>query len=53
MLDERIWFDALAAYNTLIEHHPKPEYYKQRALLYDQLPETQTLADADMAKATQ
>ena len=52
MLDARMWFDALAAYNTLIERHPKPEYYKQRALLYDQLPETQPLADADMAKAT-
>ncbi len=53
MLDARMWFDALEAYNTLIERHPKAEFYKQRALLYDQLPETQALADADMAKATQ
>ncbi len=52
MMDGRMWFDAYAAYTTLIERHPKPEYYKQRAMLYDQLPDTYALADADMAKAT-
>jgi hypothetical protein len=52
MMDARMWFDAYAAYTTLIERHPKPEYYKQRAALYDQLPDTYALADADMAKAT-
>ena len=51
MMDARAWFDAFDAYTTLIARHPKPEYYKQRAALYDQLPDTQSLADADMAKA--
>ncbi len=49
--DKRLWYDALAAYTNLISSEPgHPEYYKGRADLYDQLPQTQALADSDLAK---
>jgi hypothetical protein len=55
-MDMRVWFDALAAYSSLIDRYPaQAEFYKARADLYDQLPqtpETKALADADAAKAT-
>jgi hypothetical protein len=55
-MDMRVWFDALAAYSSLIERYPaRTEFYKARGELYDQLPqtkETDALADADAAKAT-
>ena len=51
-VDKRLWYDALAAYTSLINAEPnKAEYYKGRAELYDQLQQTQTLADLDMSKA--
>jgi Domain of Unknown Function (DUF928) len=54
-MDLRVWFDALAAYSNLIEHSPaRAEFYKARADLYDQLPETpktKALADADAENA--
>jgi len=54
--DMRVWFDALAAYSSLIDRYPsRTEFYKARGELYDQLPqtkETDALADADAAKAT-
>ena len=50
--EKRLWYDALAAYTNLIATEAgKPEFYKDRAELYDQLPQTQALADADMSKA--
>jgi hypothetical protein len=55
-MDMRVWFDALAAYCSLIDRYPaQAEFYRARADLYDQLPETpetKALADADAAKAT-
>jgi hypothetical protein len=50
--DKRLWYDAVAAYTNLIDSEPgHPEFYKGRADLYDQLPQTQALADMDIAKA--
>ena len=50
-VDHRLWFDAIATYSSLIDRHPEmTEYYKARAAVYDQLPETRELADADAAK---
>jgi hypothetical protein len=50
--DMRLWFDALAAYSALIDKFPtRAEFYQARADLYDQLPSTTALADADAAKA--
>ncbi|HZL28292.1 MAG TPA: DUF928 domain-containing protein [Acidobacteriaceae bacterium] len=49
--DMRLWFDAVAAYSNLIERFPaRSEFYQARADLYDQLPATSALADADAAK---
>ena len=51
-VDNRLWFDAIAEYSALIEKHPEmTQYYKDRAAIYDQLMETQPLADDDAAKA--
>jgi len=51
-VDHRLWFDAIAEYTALIEKHPEmTQYYKERAAVYDQFPETQELADEDAAKA--
>lgn len=51
-VDKRLWYDAVSAYTALIASDPKhAEYYKSRAELYDQFPQTQTLADLDMNKA--
>ena len=51
-VDNRLWFDALAEYTALIEKHPEMSQYREaRAQLYDQLPETRPLADADVAAA--
>jgi hypothetical protein len=52
MVNARIWFDALAAYTSLIARHPaRAEFYRDRAQLNEQLPATAALADADLAKA--
>ncbi len=51
-VDNRLWFDAIAEYTALIEKHPEMSQYREaRAQLYDQLPETRPLADADAAAA--
>ncbi len=51
-VDKRLWYDAVEAYTTLINSDPsRAEYYKARAELYDQFPQTQPLADQDMTKA--
>jgi hypothetical protein len=51
-VENRLWFDAVAEYTSLIEAHPDmSSFYKERAEIYDQLPETQSLADADLTKA--
>ena len=51
-VEKRLWYDALTTYSNLIMSDPtKPEYYKARAELYDQLPQTHALADVDLAKA--
>jgi hypothetical protein len=49
--DSRLWYDAVAAYSSLIGRFPKRnDLYQARAQLYDQLPQTQSLADADIAR---
>jgi hypothetical protein len=49
--DMRLWFDAVAAYSSLIERFPaRNEFYQARADLYDSLPATSGLADEDVAK---
>lgn len=51
-VDNRLWFDAIAEYTALIDKHPETaQFYKDRAAVYDQLAETQELADEDAAKA--
>ena len=51
-VDHRLWYDALATYNTLIAANPtQTDLYLARATLYDQLPQTQRLADEDVAKS--
>jgi hypothetical protein len=55
-MDMRVWFDALAAYSSLIDRYPaRAEFYRTRADLFDQLPqtpETKALGDADAAKVS-
>lgn len=49
--DMRLWFDAVSAYSSLIERFPdRSDFYQARAFVYDQLPATWALADADAAK---
>ncbi len=51
-VEKRLWYDAVAAYSSLITLEPnQPEYLKARAELYDQFPQTQPLADQDLTKA--
>ncbi len=51
-VDMRLWFDALAAYTSLIERYPnRGDFHQARADLYDQVAATSALADADAAKA--
>ncbi|MGA2848673.1 MAG: DUF928 domain-containing protein [Terracidiphilus sp.] len=50
--DKRLWYDALTAYSDLIAKYPnRSNLYEMRGTLYDQLPETESLADADFARA--
>lgn len=50
--DHRVWYDALANYTEAIAAHPdRKDLLRDRAVLYDQLPATQALADRDMAAA--
>ena len=46
--EKRLWYDAVDAFTKLIAQHPdRPELYQARADIYDQLPQTKALADAD------
>lgn len=48
-VDQRLWYDAIAAYTALIDKHPEDASLRAaRAKVYDQVPATQPLADADM-----
>jgi hypothetical protein len=50
----RLWYDAVAEYDLLIRNHPdRAELYEERGTIYAQLPATETLADADFARADQ
>jgi Domain of Unknown Function (DUF928) len=50
--DARIWYDAVASYSDVIAKFPdQPEAYKRRGEIYDQIPETRDLAEADFANA--
>lgn len=50
--DKRVWYDAAEAYSILISAHPAdPELRQMRGTLYDQVPATERLADADFAAA--
>ena len=50
--DDRLWYDALAAYSQLIADYPNDAaLYQERAEIYDSLPQTRELAAEDMARA--
>lgn len=50
--DNRLWYDAIQAYTELIAAHPnQSDLYEKRGQIYDQLPATHDLAQADFAKA--
>jgi hypothetical protein len=52
LVDHRLWFDALGAYDDLIAKFPDhSELYDQRGAIYAQIPATKLLADADFARA--
>jgi Domain of Unknown Function (DUF928) len=52
--EHRLWFDALGAYHELITKNPgKAELYEERGAIYEQIPVTKPLADADLARAAQ
>ena len=51
LFDQRLWYDAVTAYSELIAKYPNQRsLYEMRGTLYDQLPETESLADADFAR---
>jgi Domain of Unknown Function (DUF928) len=51
--DKRAWYDAAEAYSILIAAHPADKELRQiRGTLYDQVPATERLADADFAAAS-
>jgi hypothetical protein len=48
--DHRVWYDALSSYTDAIAAHPeRKDLRRERAVLYDQLPATQSLADSEIA----
>jgi hypothetical protein len=48
--DHRLWYDAVMEYNGLIAQYPdQAQLYPLRGAVFDQLPMTQALADADYA----
>jgi len=50
--DARLWYDAIDAYNALIERFPdRAELYERRGTIYAQLTCTQPLAEEDLARA--
>jgi Domain of Unknown Function (DUF928) len=53
LVDHRLWFDALGAYNDLIAKYPnRADLYQDRATIYAQIPATKSLSDADSNRAT-
>ena len=51
--DKRVWYDAAEAYSILIAAHPADAELRQmRGTLYDQVPATERLADADFTAAS-
>jgi uncharacterized protein DUF928 len=49
--DARLWYDAIDAYNALIERFPdRAELYERRGTIYAQLICTQSLAEEDLAR---
>jgi hypothetical protein len=49
--DQRLWYDSVMAYSELIAKYPdQGNLYRMRGTLYDQLPATATLAEADFAR---
>jgi hypothetical protein len=53
-VDKRLWYDAVAAYTSLIVKYPDdPLLYHSRADIYDQIPATRRLAELDFAHADQ
>jgi hypothetical protein len=52
LVDTRVWYDALGAYNDIIARFPKrPEAYERRGNLFAQLAVTQEQAEEDFARA--
>jgi hypothetical protein len=52
LVDHRLWFDALGAYDALIAKYPKrSELYEDRATIYAQLPATKPQSEADKTRA--
>jgi hypothetical protein len=52
--DARLWYDAIAAYSAAIATFPsEPDAYERRGEIYEQVPVTRELAQADMAHAEQ
>ena len=50
--DARLWYDAIDAYNALIQRFPeREELYERRGTIYAQLACTQSLAEDDLARA--
>lgn len=50
--DHLFWYDAVAAYTEILEHNPKDiNARRQRAAIYEQLPQTQDAAKKDRAFA--
>jgi Domain of Unknown Function (DUF928) len=50
--DARLWYDAIDAYNELIERFPKrADFYESRGTIYAQLTSTQSLAEKDLSRA--
>lgn len=51
-VDRRLWYDAVKIYTDLIAAHPEDAaLYEQRAIIYDQLPQTQVAAQEDLSRA--
>jgi hypothetical protein len=49
--NHRLWYDAVMTCSDLIGRFPnRTDLHEMRALLYYQLPETEALADADLAR---
>jgi hypothetical protein len=54
LVDYRLWYDALVAYEDLIERYPdRAELYEDRGTVYAQLDVTKALAERDRARAAQ